>query len=95
MSNATEDLSTCRCCETTIETPSHTNRPGQSALAYRIGTHSTFLRRMVARLATQEIPTGENAGTRPLADLTTRSTEDPAIALLDAWATVGDWNSCV
>ncbi|MFQ5856545.1 MAG: putative baseplate assembly protein [Anaerolineae bacterium] len=89
MSNAT-DLSTCKCCETTIETPSHTNRPGQSALAYRIGTHSTFLRRMVARLATQEIPTGENAGARPLADLTTRSTEDPAIALLDAWATVGD-----
>jgi len=89
MSNAT-DLSTCKCCETTIETPSHTNRPGQSALAYRIGTHSTFLRRMVARLATQEIPTGETAGARPLADFTIRSTEDPAIALLDAWATVGD-----
>ena len=88
MSNAT-DLSTC-CCETTIETPSHTNRPGQSALTYRIGTHSTFLRRMVARLAMQEIPPGEIAGARPLADFTIRSTEDPAIALLDAWATVGD-----
>lgn len=86
----TINFSTCGCCRSTIEAPGHTNRPGQPALAYRIGTHSTFLRRMLALLYTQEIPDGKNAGKRPLADLATRSTEDPAIALLDAWATAGD-----
>lgn len=89
MSDA-QNLSTCGCCETGIEEPTHENRPGQSELAYRIGSHAAFLRRMLARLAVQEIPDGEQAGSRPLAALTTRAGEDPAIALLDAWAIAGD-----
>ena len=100
MSDATI-LSTCGCCETGIEEPTHENRPGQAELAYRIGVHSSFLRRMKARLAQQEIrktedqhgkplPEGQERIIRPLAELTTRSSEDPAIALLDAWATAGD-----
>ncbi|HEY3057556.1 MAG TPA: putative baseplate assembly protein [Chloroflexota bacterium] len=55
------------------------NRPGLQALAYRVGTHATFVERMLRRLATPS-----------LARLTTRSSNDPAIALLDAWATVAD-----
>lgn len=92
MSNTTEttQLNTCACCETGVDEPSHENRPGLSSLNYRIGTHGIFLRRMLARLAQQEIPDGDNAGQRPLAALTTRSTADPAIALLDAWATTAD-----
>ncbi len=84
------ELNTCGCCETGVEEPVHENRPGLPNLNYRIGTHGTFLRRMLAQLARQEIPDGENRGRRPLAALTTRSTADPAIALLDAWATVAD-----
>jgi len=58
------------------------NRPGLPALSYRIGTHATFLETMKARLSSSEFPA--------LAKLTSREADDPAIALLDAWATVGD-----
>ncbi len=66
------------------------NPPGLPALAYRIGTHPTFLDRMLARLHAQAILSGVTAGNRPLAALTTRDHDDPAIALLDAWAMVAD-----
>jgi hypothetical protein len=66
------------------------NRPGLPAINYRLGTQSIFLRRMLERLPYQEIPGGSNAGARPLLSLTTRSTTDPSIALLDAWACVAD-----
>ena len=58
------------------------NRPGLNALAYRVGTHATFLATMKARLSTGQYPA--------LTGLTTRDATDPAIALLDAWATVAD-----
>lgn len=84
----------CGCCEGTepITPESTANRPGLAALAYRIGTHATFLETMKARLSSHCL--GEDCarggGTRPLAGLTTRDDGDPSIALLDAWATVGD-----
>jgi predicted phage baseplate assembly protein len=81
---------TCGCCQGEVPAPTHENRPGQAALAYRIGTHAAFLQRMLARLSQQEIPDGTNQGQRPLAALTTREPEDPAVAFLDAWATVSD-----
>jgi len=58
------------------------NRPGLPALSYRIGSHATFLETMKARLSSSDYP--------KLAELTTREADDPAIALLDAWATVAD-----
>jgi hypothetical protein len=74
----------CGCCEgVEIVTPQSTvNRPGLPALSYRIGTHATFLETMKARLSSSDFPA--------LAKLTSREADDPAIALLDAWATVGD-----
>jgi predicted phage baseplate assembly protein len=92
MSDVTDStkLNSCGCCETERVEPSVENPPGQPALDYRAGTHSTFLRRMITRLSRQRLPDGENAGQRPLAALTTRADDDPAIALLDAWAVVGD-----
>lgn len=86
----------CDCCEGTepITPQSTANRPGLAALSYRIGSHATFLETMKARLSThclgdpQACAKGE--GARPLAGLTTRDDSDPSIALLDAWATVGD-----
>jgi predicted phage baseplate assembly protein len=61
------------------------NRPALPALAYRIGAHAAFLRRMLARLSRPD-----DASAHPLARLTTRAADDPAIALLDAWAVVAD-----
>lgn len=81
------DLDPCGCCETENSLPVVHNRPGLSALLYRIGTHPSFLRRMLNRLGSARIPI---SNTYPLNALTTRSRADPAIALLDAWATVAD-----
>jgi Baseplate J-like protein len=74
----------CGCCEGLEPlTPLTTaNRPGLDALAYRAGTHATFLETMKARLSAAEYPA--------LSVLTTRAETDPSIALLDAWATVAD-----
>jgi hypothetical protein len=77
-------LNDCGCCEgRTAETPvAAANRPGLPAIAYRAGTHSRFLRSMLAELSA----TGRPA----LAELRTRDPDDFAVALLDAWATVAD-----
>lgn len=88
---------TCGCCEGVQKlTPAETaNRPGLPALNYRVGTHATFFESMRARLSSVafEAPgaDGQTLETfQPLTGLTTRDSGDPAIALLDAWATVGD-----
>lgn len=83
-------LDICGCCEgITPRTPRH-NRPGKPAIDYRLDTHGMFLRRMIARLPIQSIPHGKNAGSRPLSALTTHSTDDPTIAIMDAWAVIAD-----
>ena len=75
---------TCGCCAGVAPlTPLSTvNRPGLPALAYRAGTHGSFLATMLARLSSGDYPV--------LAGLTARTGDDPAIALLDAWATIAD-----
>jgi hypothetical protein len=83
-------LDTCGCCEGTIPQERHYNRPGQPAISYRFGTHTTFLSRMKERLSKKRIPDGKNKDSKPLKKLTTRSTDDPSIAILDAWALVSD-----
>jgi predicted phage baseplate assembly protein len=75
----------CTGCRTgtALETPAAVfNPPGQSALTYRVGTHGQFLSSMRARLSSPAYPA--------LSKLTVRSTDDPAIALLDASAVLGD-----
>ena len=73
----------CGCCEPAAGGPQPpSNRPGLSALAYRLGTHASFLEAMRARLSAADYPA--------LGGLTTRDPSDPAIAVLDAWATVAD-----
>lgn len=78
------ELNDCGCCEgTSIETPApRVNRPGLSAIAYRVGTHSQFKETLLARLTASAQPA--------LKGLTARDDDDFSIALLDAWATVGD-----
>jgi hypothetical protein len=76
------DLNDCGCCEgIAVETPGAVfNRPGLSAIAYRVGTHSRFKASMLARLSAYPA----------LAELRTRADDDFSIALLDAWASVAD-----
>lgn len=81
----------CDCCDPVgDELPPRYNPPGQDEIRYRYGTYGHLLRRMFERLSRYEIPDGDELGKRPLLDLTTRELDDPAIALLDAWAVVGD-----
>ena len=81
-----ERLDDCGCCADGDDRDASVNRPGLSALQYRVGTHGTFLRRMLRGLPTETVPQGG----RPLQALTTRATDDPAIALLDAFAVTLD-----
>ncbi|HVT57250.1 MAG TPA: putative baseplate assembly protein [Thermoanaerobaculia bacterium] len=87
----------CGCCAGTEPlTPQVVaNRPSLDALAYRVGTHSSFLETMKAALSSNQAPS-DPAQRQPgdpdpaLNRLTTRAASDPAIALLDAWAVVAD-----
>ncbi|MBS0181077.1 MAG: putative baseplate assembly protein [Nitrospira sp.] len=78
------DLNSCGCCEgLTLMTPIEvTNRPGLSAIGYRVGTHGSFKAGMLARLST--------AGSPALQLLRTRRDDDFSIGLIDVWATVLD-----
>lgn len=58
------------------------NRPGLDALAYRVGTWADFRATMQADLSNAALPA--------LSGLRTRETDDPALALLDAWAVGAD-----
>jgi predicted phage baseplate assembly protein len=75
---------TCGCCG--AQHASHptgtSNRAGLSALRYRVGEHDSFLAAMIERLSSADYP--------GLKGLTTREANDPAIALLDAWAIVAE-----
>jgi hypothetical protein len=79
----------CDCCAgTETHTPgSVANFPGQDALAYRVGTYSDFLATMKSHLTSLAFPAD---GDNPLKPFTTRRQDDPAIALLDAWAVAAD-----
>jgi hypothetical protein len=70
----------CPGCEKTVEAERY-NQPALPAISYRLGTHGEFFQRMLDRLHTNELLRQQ---------LTTRDRDDFAIALLDAWAVVGD-----
>lgn len=78
------ELCSCGCCEgLSPEVPLQiNNRPGLSAIAYRVGTYHEFRDSLLAALSNADLPV--------LRALTTRSDDDPTIALLDAWAVVSD-----
>ncbi len=87
----------CGCCEgvRTMTPVQIAPRPGLPALPYRVGTQARFLASMKARLPGLVLTAPGSDGQtpqeyRPLAALTTRDPADPALALLDAWACVGD-----
>ena len=77
-------LGQCGCCTgVTQSTPGVLfNRPGLSALTYRIGTHSAFKQSFLAALSRAEFSA--------LQKLRSRADDDFTIALLDAAATLAD-----
>lgn len=80
-----KDLNDCGCCQgLSVQTPVMIkNRPGLSAIVYRVGTHSRFKENMLVALSgTQKWPA--------LSRLRTREDSDLSIALLDAWASIAD-----
>jgi predicted phage baseplate assembly protein len=79
-----QNLNDCGCCEgVSIGTPLKiTNRPGLTALAYRVGTYAQFKETLLARLS--------GSRQQALRSLKTRDNDDFSIALLDAWAVVAD-----
>jgi len=84
MNNDTQLKNICGCCVgTEVQTPRLVeNRPGLTAIEYRIGIHSEFLDSMLARLSASDY--------RILRHLQTRDSDDFSIALLDSWAMVCD-----
>jgi hypothetical protein len=78
------DSDDCGCCAgIDAETPVLlTNRPAQTALSYRIGTHGRFKESMFAALTSAERPA--------LLPLGTRDDDDLTIAYLDGVATILD-----
>jgi hypothetical protein len=90
-------LDNCGCCEDVPPETPISNPPGQPSLRYRIDTQPTFFKRMLAALPTTTVPPSNSTTPptsltppTPLRALTARSLDDPAIALLDAWAVVAD-----
>ena len=80
----------CGCCELPdARATASTTRPGcRARLSRRHPRHDHAAAAGAAGDPARSTTTA--AGTRPLAALTTRAPDDPAIALLDAWATVAD-----
>ena len=80
----TQQRDTCGCFPAAPEPARRPdNLPGLDRLAYRVASHPVALARMLADLPGP-------ASTSELARLTTRDTDDPAIALLDAAALAAD-----
>ncbi len=70
--------------------PQWVNPPGRDAIAYRIGTYSSFLSDMLTHLRTQRVEVEDGSLEMPLARLNIETPEGFVIALLRSWASVGD-----
>ena len=62
---------------------------GERGLSYRMATHSTFTASMIKRLGQVQFE-ADGKSHELLKSLTTRKLSDPALAMIDAWAVVGD-----
>ncbi|MGV8803588.1 MAG: baseplate J/gp47 family protein [Polaromonas sp.] len=80
----------CPCCEGAAPPAAPRNAPGLPALAYRIDTQPGFNARMLQRLPLWRAEPVALDSPRPLARLLTRSSDDPAVALIDACACLAD-----
>jgi hypothetical protein len=79
----------CACLSGAGHVADIANRPGLSAIQYRVGAYGSFFDAMIRRL-TVSFDDHSPQAPYPLRALRTRESDDPAIAMLDAWAVVGD-----
>ncbi len=86
MSSDDGKLDKCGCCQGIETRKARYNRPGLPSIEYRLDTHSGFFKRALAKLHLQKA----SDDSQPLRALTTRSKDDFAIALLDAWSMMAD-----
>lgn len=77
-------LNSCGCCEgPAVSTPGRLwNRPGLSAIAYRVATYHEFVETLLTRIPASRL--------EALKRLTTRDRDDFSIALLDAFSVMAD-----
>ena len=66
------------------------NPPGETSLSWQLGTQQDFFEAMLAAIPRISFDSGPGADIRPLAALTARDLQDPTIALINAWAVIGD-----
>src|SRR4051812_29518443 len=83
-------LSTCDCCEGPSGPEPVRNDPGLAALRYRADEQPGFYARMLQSLPLALADPSAPGSPRPLGRLLARSDDDPAVALLDAFACVAD-----
>ena len=83
-------LCTCGCCSGLNALAPESNAPGQPALNYRLGTYAVFLQRMLSQISSPNSLANPPEGPWSIANLSTRSNDDPTIALIDAWSVVLD-----
>lgn len=85
------DLPTIEGISVNGQDESPANAPGRSSLTLRVSPYAQGLSRMKAALPRTTIRTDDtSAPSRPLAGLNLHNDDDPTLALLDAWAMVGD-----
>ena len=73
----------CACQGCASASPDPTNLPGQRSLRWRTSPHSLAMARMRARLA-------DDSQDLDIRSLASQGGDEPAVALLDTWATVAD-----
>jgi hypothetical protein len=82
----------CASCRAAVpDTPLDTaNPPGLTALKYRIGTFSTFRQAMLDYITLNPVANPSPGDTSQIFTLTSRSSDDYGIAMLELWAYVCD-----
>lgn len=90
MKDESGKLDACGCCGKEDKATGIENPPGRDSLSYRMKVHSSFFKDMLSRLSDRLAPYDDGNERNPLLDLCTRKRDDPSIAILDAWAAVGD-----
>lgn len=82
----------CSACEPRVAAVplSLVNRPGLSALRYRVGTFSTFRQAMLDALIASPVESVDPADPSRKQRLTSRSSDDFAVSMLELWAYICD-----
>jgi uncharacterized phage protein gp47/JayE len=85
------DNDTQGCCEASSPATPETvnNRPGLSTIRYRIGAYASFRQAMLEGISGCRLHV-EDKQYRPLANWTTRDSDDYGIAILEMWAYLAD-----